>query len=31
MAGKEYVEWVAKAEALHRNLMQEARFLAVKK
>jgi len=31
MAGKEYVEWVAKAEALHRNLMQEAGFLAVKK
>jgi putative tricarboxylic transport membrane protein len=31
MAGNEYVEWVAKAEALHRSLMQEAGFLAVKK
>ena len=28
MAGREYVDWVAKAEALHRNLMQEAGFLA---
>ena len=31
MAGKEYVDWVAKAEALHRELMQEAGFLAAKK
>ena len=31
MAGKEYVAWVAKAEALHRDLMQEAGFLAPKK
>jgi putative tricarboxylic transport membrane protein len=28
MAGREYVDWVAKAEVLHRNLMQEAGFLA---
>ncbi len=31
MAGKEYVDWVAKAESLHRDLMQEAGFLAPKK
>jgi putative tricarboxylic transport membrane protein len=31
MAGKEYVDWVAKAENLHRDLMQEAGFLAPKK
>jgi len=31
MAGKEYVDWVAKADALHRELMQEAGFLAVRK
>ena len=31
MAGKEYMDWVAKAEALHRELMQEAGFLAAKK
>jgi putative tricarboxylic transport membrane protein len=31
MAGKEYVDWVAKADALHRELMQEAGFLAAKK
>jgi tripartite-type tricarboxylate transporter receptor subunit TctC len=31
MAGKEYVDWVARAENLHRELMQEAGFLAVKK
>ena len=30
MAGKEYVEWVAQAETLHRNLMSEAGFLAKK-
>ena len=30
MAGKEYVDWVAKAETLHRNLMAEAGFLAKK-
>ncbi|HEX6829140.1 MAG TPA: tripartite tricarboxylate transporter substrate-binding protein [Burkholderiales bacterium] len=28
MTGKEYADWVAKAEALHRDLMQEAGFLA---
>jgi tripartite-type tricarboxylate transporter receptor subunit TctC len=28
MAGKEYVEWVQKAEVRHRDLMQEAGFLA---
>jgi putative tricarboxylic transport membrane protein len=28
MAGKEYANWVAKAEAQHRELMQEAGFLA---
>jgi putative tricarboxylic transport membrane protein len=28
MTGKEYVEWVGKAEARHRDLMQEAGFLA---
>lgn len=27
MAGKDYADWVAKAETLHRNLMQEAGFL----
>ena len=31
MAGKEYADWVAKAEAHHRELMQEAGFLAAKK
>jgi len=31
MAGKEYVEWVAKAEDLHKQLMQEAGFLASSK
>jgi tripartite-type tricarboxylate transporter receptor subunit TctC len=31
MAGKEYADWVAKAEVLHRNLMKEAGFLAAKK
>jgi tripartite-type tricarboxylate transporter receptor subunit TctC len=31
MAGKQYVEWVANAETLHRGLMQDAGFLAVKK
>jgi hypothetical protein len=31
MAGKEYVDWVVKAEALHRDLMQEAGFLATKR
>jgi putative tricarboxylic transport membrane protein len=31
MAGKEYVNWVAKAESVHRDLMQEAGFLAPKK
>ncbi len=30
MAGKEYVDWVAKAEILHRDLMKEAGFLAKK-
>ena len=28
MTGKEYVEWVGKAEVRHRDLMQEAGFLA---
>ncbi len=28
MTGKEYADWVGKAETLHRNLMQEAGFLA---
>jgi tripartite-type tricarboxylate transporter receptor subunit TctC len=28
MTGKEYVDWVAKAETLHRDLMKEAGFLA---
>jgi putative tricarboxylic transport membrane protein len=28
MTGKEYAAWVGKAEALHRNLMKEAGFLA---
>lgn len=28
LTGKEYVDWVAKAEALHRDLMKEAGFLA---
>jgi tripartite-type tricarboxylate transporter receptor subunit TctC len=31
MTGKEYADWVAKAETLHRSLMQEAGFLAEKK
>ena len=31
MAGKEYLDWVARAEILHRELMKEAGFLAVKK
>jgi len=31
MSGKEYADWVANAESLHRELMQEAGFLAVKK
>ena len=31
MAGREYADWVAKAETLHRDLMQEAGFLAVRK
>jgi putative tricarboxylic transport membrane protein len=30
MTGKQYAEWVAKAESLHRQLMQEAGFLAKK-
>lgn len=28
MSGKEFVDWVARAEALHRDLMREAGFLA---
>jgi len=28
LTGKDYVEWLTKAEALHRNLMQEAGFIA---
>ena len=31
MTGKEYADWVAKAETLHHDLMQEAGFLAAKK
>ena len=31
MSGKEYVEWVARAESVHRELMQEAGFLAARK
>jgi tripartite-type tricarboxylate transporter receptor subunit TctC len=31
MAGSDYVNWVAKAESIHRELMQEAGFLAPKK
>ena len=31
MVGKEYVDWVAKAEGVHRELMKEAGFLATKK
>jgi tripartite-type tricarboxylate transporter receptor subunit TctC len=31
MAGKEYADWVAKAENLHRDLMKEAGFLPDKK
>jgi putative tricarboxylic transport membrane protein len=31
MTGKDYENWVAKAETLHRELMQEAGFLAAKK
>jgi len=30
MSGKEYADWVAKAETIHRNLMSEAGFLAKK-
>ncbi|MNC85055.1 hypothetical protein D3C83_06300 [compost metagenome] len=30
MSGKEYADWVAKAETLHRGLMKEAGFLAKK-
>ena len=28
MSGKQYADWVAKAEGLHRDLMKEAGFLA---
>jgi tripartite-type tricarboxylate transporter receptor subunit TctC len=28
LTGKDYVEWLGKAETLHRNLMQEAGFIA---
>jgi hypothetical protein len=28
MTGKEYTDWVAKAEELHRTLMRDAGFLA---
>ena len=28
MSGKQYVEWVARAENVHRDLMKEAGFLA---
>jgi len=31
MAGKQYADWVANAEVLHRNLMKDAGFLAKKK
>jgi putative tricarboxylic transport membrane protein len=31
MSGKEYLDWVTKAEATHRELMKEAGFLAAKK
>jgi len=31
MAGREYADWVAKAESLHRDLMKEAGFLPEKK
>jgi tripartite-type tricarboxylate transporter receptor subunit TctC len=31
MTGKEYVNWVADAEKLHRELMTDAGFLAKKK
>jgi tripartite-type tricarboxylate transporter receptor subunit TctC len=31
MTGKEYVDWVAKAETVHRDLMKDAGFLAAKK
>jgi hypothetical protein len=31
MTGREYVDWVARAEALHRDLMKEAGFLPEKK
>jgi tripartite-type tricarboxylate transporter receptor subunit TctC len=31
MSGKEYADWVANAESVHRELMLEAGFLAVKK
>ncbi|MNC91583.1 hypothetical protein D3C83_78710 [compost metagenome] len=30
MSGKEYADWVANAENLHRNLMADAGFLAKK-
>ena len=30
MTGKEYADWVAKAEQLHQGLMKEAGFLAAK-
>jgi len=28
MTGKEYVDWLTKAEATHKTLMQEAGFIA---
>jgi putative tricarboxylic transport membrane protein len=31
MTGKQYLDWVSKAEATHRDLMKEAGFLAAKK
>jgi len=31
MSGKDYADWVAKAESTHRELMQAAGFLAAKK
>jgi len=31
MSGKDYAAWIAKAESVHRELMQEAGFLAAKK
>jgi tripartite-type tricarboxylate transporter receptor subunit TctC len=30
MVGKDYADWVAKAEKLHQDLMKEAGFLAAK-